>query len=82
MGDKSTVVLIASLVVGIIALIWAVGVNENKRQVWLDQHCTITGKIASDLGIGYNSTGNGGMVAIVTPEKTTYSCDDGLVYTE
>lgn len=54
-----------------------------KRIDWLKAHCEVIGRVSASNGIGNTFTdGKVGIGTVYIPGKTTYKCDDGVIYTE
>lgn len=47
-----------------------------------DYNCRITGKMEGDVNVGYGVSTSGNTVTTIntTPDKTGWTCDDGVTY--
>ncbi|MGX1957076.1 hypothetical protein [Serratia proteamaculans] len=47
-----------------------------------DHNCRITGKMDGDVNVGYGVSTSGNAVTTIntTPDKTGWTCDDGVTY--
>jgi len=76
-------IIISIIVITGILVFFAVKFG-NERQVWLNEHCEVIGKVSGSSAptTGFTSSGNMTFGSTYIPGKTGYKCDDGLEYWE
>jgi hypothetical protein len=76
--------LIIAFVVAVGAIIVGAVAAENKQWQAFStaHHCRVTAKISGDLLVSntVSSSGKIGLATTSTPDKTGYTCDDGVTY--
>lgn len=77
-----SIIILGLFAVGIACMgIAVVGsyINQKNWTEWAEAHgCVVSGHVSGDLITGVSS--NGSMVTATTPDKTAYTCSDGVTY--
>lgn len=82
--DNHPLILVTILACGIVLLcIGLVGLIEENNNKWeqfkIEHKCKIVAKISGGVSTGISSDGK--VVPIIESDKTSWLCDDGIVYT-
>ncbi|MFO3777826.1 hypothetical protein [Serratia marcescens] len=72
-------------VFGILFALLVLGAAAESRE-WekfkVEHNCRVTGKMSGDTNVGYGVSTSGNSVTTIntTPDKTGWTCDDGVTY--
>ena len=72
-----------TLILILLGMLFIYAKVEFEWLTWANKHCVIIGKEYGGTSVGVGFGGESTMIMpIVHPDRTTYKCDDGIVYTK